>query len=306
VRDDERLLLEYGRSVLALEGQAVVHLLPALLPLLDGRRTVPELAGQLGVSAEPAIENAVELLARHDAITDGPPIAMEVPLSVRETAELLAANGHGSSPFAVLEALESSRVGIAGNGAPADDIARLLRRSGVGEIEPMPIAGVESVAAGADLVVASPRPHEQPELLELNALALATRAPWLQVLAFDGVMAAVGPLFVPRESCCHACYLTRRAANVPCRDDYELLSKAPAPYPSSPAVDYVLAGLAAMLALRWLSHRDPAMPGILHAIEYHPTPRLTRHVVHRVPRCEACSPISGLATPFPWSEDDDR
>jgi bacteriocin biosynthesis cyclodehydratase domain-containing protein len=275
-----------------------------LLPLLDGRRTIPELADELGLSAEPAIENAVELLARHDAVTDGPPIAPEVRLPVRATAELLSANGHGSSPLAVLEALASSRVGIAGNGAPADDIARLLRFSGVGDVEAMPVTGAEQVAARADLVVAAPAPQEQPELLELNALALATRAPWLQILAFDGVFAAVGPLFVPHESCCHVCYLTRRAANVPCRGEYELLSKAPAPYPESPAVGCVVAGLAATLALRWLSHRDPALPAILHALEYHPSPRLTRHVVHRVPRCEACSPITGLATPFPWSEDE--
>jgi bacteriocin biosynthesis cyclodehydratase domain-containing protein len=301
VHDEERLVLEYGGSVLAFEGRAVARLVPALLPLLDGERTVAELTTQLGLPAEPAIENALELLARHDALTEGPAVSAELPRPVRETAELLAANHRGSSPLGVLRTLASARVDIAGEGPRAAEIARLLRRSGVGGVEPLTAA--ETVAAGTSLVVAAPTPAEEPGLRELNALAIASEVPWLQVLAFDGVFAAVGPLFVPGESCCHVCYLTRRAANVPYRDDYNLLSSTAAPFPSSPALDAVVTGLAATLALRWLSHREGSLPGILHALEYHPTPRLTRHVVHRVPRCEVCSGMAGVAAPFPWSED---
>ena len=290
--------------MLAFEGRAVAHLVPALLPLLDGERTVSELTTQLGLEAGPAIEKALELLARHDALTEGPAVSAELPRPVRETAELLAANHRGSSPLAVLRTLTSARVGVAGEGGRAAEIGRLLRRSGVGGVEPLTAAGTPG--AGTTLVVAAPTPAEEAGLRELNALAIAADVPWLQVLPFDGVFAAVGPLFVPGESCCHVCYLTRRAANVPYGDEYRLLSSTAAPFPSSPALDAVVAGLAATLALRWLSHRDGSLPGILHALEYHPTPRLTRHVVHRVPRCEACSGIAGVSAPLPWSESGTR
>src|SRR5581483_3629358 len=66
VGDGDRLLLEHGSSLVVLEGAAVGALLPALLPLLDGTRTLDQLAERLGRAARPAIEQAVATLAEHD------------------------------------------------------------------------------------------------------------------------------------------------------------------------------------------------------------------------------------------------
>src|ERR1043166_1660931 len=62
---DDRLLLEHGQTVVALEGGAVRTLLPTLLPLLDGTRTHDDLVARLGVAVRPALELALEVLASH-------------------------------------------------------------------------------------------------------------------------------------------------------------------------------------------------------------------------------------------------
>ena len=87
VGDGERLLLEYAQSVVVLEGAAVQSLLPALLPLLDGTRSVDDLAARLGPPARPAIEAAVELLAEHGVVVAGP----DAPPDLRDAARAAAA-----------------------------------------------------------------------------------------------------------------------------------------------------------------------------------------------------------------------
>ena len=39
---------------------------------------------------------------------------------------------------------------------------------------------------------------------------LESRTPWSQVLPFNGRFAAIGPLFVPGQTCCAACFEQRR------------------------------------------------------------------------------------------------
>src|SRR6266849_5924849 len=50
------LALEHGHSVVRLDGAATRRLLPALLPLLDGTRTVDQVVTCVGEPARPAVE----------------------------------------------------------------------------------------------------------------------------------------------------------------------------------------------------------------------------------------------------------
>src|SRR5437899_2835659 len=102
---DDGLVLSYGDSVVVFEGRAAQRLLPVLLPLLDGRRTLDEIASELGASARPAIENAVALLDRHGLLTEPPASA--------GPAQLLAALG-GGVPSEAAGRLAASAVGILG------------------------------------------------------------------------------------------------------------------------------------------------------------------------------------------------
>ena len=72
VEDDARVLVEHGGTLVTLEGRAAGSLLPALLPLLDGTRTVDDVGAAVGERARPAVDRALELLAHHRLLVDGP------------------------------------------------------------------------------------------------------------------------------------------------------------------------------------------------------------------------------------------
>src|SRR5262249_54694325 len=84
--DGDRLLLEHGQSAVARDGPAVRTLLPQLLPLLDGTRSYDELAARLGVAARPALDHALETLASHGLLVEGP----AAPPDVRPAAHAVA------------------------------------------------------------------------------------------------------------------------------------------------------------------------------------------------------------------------
>ncbi|HET7045809.1 MAG TPA: TOMM precursor leader peptide-binding protein, partial [Gaiellaceae bacterium] len=128
-----------------------------------------------------------------------------------------------------------------------------------------------------------------PRLADWNRHAIAGGLPWLQVLPFDGRFAAIGPLFVPGETCCYECYRLRRSANVFCEPEYAALDGTPARYPLSPALLAALAGLGTHLAFTWIVQGDPQAVGIMFAFEWTRGPTVTGHHVYRVPRCPACS-----------------
>lgn len=287
--DDGGAVLRYAGSVLEFEGAGAKRLLPHLLPLLDGTRTVDEVVVELGEAARPAVEHALSLLRAHDLITAGAP--PDAAAGGRRTAELLAAVDAGGRSLADLHArLVAVEVRVLGIGPAAEPVARLLQASDV--------LAVDRLAWDDDpptdgLVVAVPASEELAELAAWNRRALA---PWLQVLPFDGRLAAVGPVIVPGQTACHECFLLRRDSTIaPSRD------RSAGRHSGSPALDAVLAGLAAHVALRWLVAGELADAGVLLAVDPGAELRCTRHFVHRVPRCPVCSPSAQRAAASPWS-----
>jgi bacteriocin biosynthesis cyclodehydratase domain-containing protein len=282
--------LRYGASALLFEGAAARTLLPRLLPLLDGTRTADDLAAELGPPVRPAVDHALDLLAGRGLLR------RRAPADDREdrarTVELLAATDPGArSPEELRDALGEATVSVLGDGSLAGDVGRLLLRAGVGAVER---------GWAADLVVAAPAPDDAGRLEEWNAEALAHGVPWLQLVPFDGSIAAVGPLFVPGETACHACFRLRRAVDGTAAGERQLRAH----HLSSPALDAAVAGLAASVAVQWLATHDSAAAGCLLALEPEPHLSLTRHAVYRVPRCPACSPLARTASLSPWGAED--
>ena len=297
VEDGDRLLLEHGRSVVVLEGRAVRALLPTLLPLLDGSRTVDELVTRLGVAARPAVERALDLLGTNGLLVEGPLPAIGAPRSARALAA-----AHGLAPSVAVERLRRATVGVVGGSPTGEAIARLLRTAGVGGVARTSWDGARAV----DLVVAAPTAEEAPSLTEWNAVALERGTRWLGVRPFDGLISTVGPLVVPGESACHVCLLHRLAAHVEYGDELARVeSTAPAAGEVAP-LEAVSAGVAAQLALGWVIGFDTTIPGVLYVIETRPALSLTANTVLRVPRCPACSIADTLAPPLPWHEAEPR
>jgi bacteriocin biosynthesis cyclodehydratase domain-containing protein len=160
-------------------------------------------------------------------------------------------------------------------------------------------AGLDADAGPATLTVVAPGGAELGLLAQVNETHLRSGQPWLQVLPSDGDAAMAGPLFVPGESACGRCFVLRRGANSGYEDEFDAIAAGPPRAGHPAALTSILAGLAAMLALRWLACADPTIPGVLYAIEVGTPIALSRHRVLRVPRCDACG-VSTSAPRNPW------
>ena len=296
VASDERLLLEFGGTVVTLEGAALKHLVPALLPLLDGTRTVDQIVGRLGGPARPAVEKALALLGQHGALTEGPPVTEDPPAFARTAEAFAAGRRDGPSPAEIRERLGGARIAVAGTTGLAEDVARLLFAGGVSAVESV---AWDAEGLGQDAAVAIAAPAELPLLRAWSRNRNDDGVAWLAVPPYDGRVAPVGPFVVPRETACFQCYELRRAATTDCREELRAIDSDGTPERSAPPLDAVVASTAALVLLRWLGGSDLVTPGAFYAFELSTPLSLQLHRVLRVPRCPACSPAAGAA-PLPW------
>jgi bacteriocin biosynthesis cyclodehydratase domain-containing protein len=270
VRDDGRCLVEKGGTVVTLEGRAASRFLPELLTLLDGTRRIDEIAAALGDA--PAVEHALSLLASHRLLVDGKD---DLDRPRTETP-----------------------VTVAGSGGGAERVAKVLALAGV---EPVAVRPLDGAPDGDAFVVAVPSAAEVPLLDGRNRAALERGAPWLQLLPFDGRFTIVGPLFLPGQSACRTCFVTRRASCSGFEEDFDLVEREPLRAKAPAPLELVAASLAALLVERWLTFRDPSLPGRLYALEAATVVRLSHERILRVPRCPDCGPPVRAAA-SPWFE----
>jgi bacteriocin biosynthesis cyclodehydratase domain-containing protein len=291
--DGDRLLVEHGQSVVALEGAAVRTLLPRLLPLLDGTRTQADLVAAVGVAATPALDHALETLASHGLLVEGP----VAPPDVRPAANAVAA-AFDLDPSVAAERLRAGSVGVAGSSPSGTEVAELLRLCGLGRVRRIR----PRRRAPVDLLVVAAAADEVDLLDAWNRAAHDAGTRWLAVRAYDGRFASVGPLVVPGESACHECVLLRRASNLEYGDDLRELEDVPLAAQADAAFDALVAALAAHVALRWIAGHDTTLPGVLYAVAARPALSVREHVVLRVPRCPVCSTAGTVAPRLPWHE----
>jgi bacteriocin biosynthesis cyclodehydratase domain-containing protein len=295
VEDGSRVLIEQGGMLVTLEGGAARALLPTLLPLLDGTRTRAELEETLGHAAAPAVDNALTLLAEHQLLVDGP---TEEGHPAGAAAAFTAAVVGTTTPAAAVDALEGARVAVVGSGSIARELARLLPLSGLPQVETL---SLDQEPAAGSFVVAAPAHDELDALSSLNDSRLERRDPWLQVLPYDGRFVIAGPVFVPGTSACQRCFVARRAAASGYDEDFDLVERTPRRAPLPAPLVSIAAGLAAVLAVRWLTTADPTLPGRFYALEAGMVVGLRFDRLLRAPRCAACGP-QAEAVPSPWFE----
>lgn len=291
LREDDRVLLEHGRTTVVFEGRAARRFLPALLPLLDGNRSVDAICEQIGPHVRPAVENALGLLARNGLLTAGPRLGPDE--GARETAESLAATSLSPAPVVEIAArLATVPLRLLGDEAACDGLARLLQCSGVATL----LGAPESARPG--LVVVGPGADRE----RWNGIALETRGHWLPFGDFDGRVVTVGPLIVPGETACFECFQLRRESTSGCAEELERLRQVPQPVMARPSLFAAAAALAADLVVRWIGVADPSLPGTVFTVGSEEGISIAAHSVLRVPRCPACSPAAGLAPLSPWHE----
>ena len=291
--EDGRIVLEYAQSAVVFDGGAAERLLPALLPLLDGEHSFSDIVATLGEPAAPAIEQALELLAEHRLLTSSLPAAADDTLRF-----LLATDRRAVDPADLATSLGRARVALAGSAGVGEELARVLRCSGIRRIEHGSLS--ERPPGTPEIVVAAPAAEELHELDEWNRQCLSEGTTWLALLPCDGRVAPVGPLFVPGETACYDCFRIRRASTCGYAQEFWSLEGSPAEAPDALPLRRAVAGIAGWVILRWLVGRDASLPGVVHALEIGSSLALAAHHVWRVPRCPSCSDTSGVAPPAPW------
>jgi bacteriocin biosynthesis cyclodehydratase domain-containing protein len=296
--EDGKVMLDYAQSAVVFDGAAAARLLPALLPLLDGEHAVSDIVEVLGDAAAPAIDQALALLAEHGLLCGPLPAASAFPERDETLRLLLATDRSGLDAVAVRHSLERAEVAIAGGAPLGEDVARLLRCSGVEQIEHVSLGA--SPCAARSLTVVAPAPAELGDLAAWNGACLAAGTVWLALLPCDGRVAPIGPLFVPGETACYDCFRIRRASTSGYAGEFWSLDAAPAAYPDCVPIRRAVAGLAGWLALRWLVGRTASLPGVVHVLELGPPVTVAVHHVWRVPRCASCSDSAETAPPSPW------
>ena len=286
----EGMLLEHGRSTVSFGGAAATRLLPVLLPLLDGERTVDEIVELVGRAAEPAVDNALTLLARHGLLTDGPPLPLDLEPALRRTALYLSQHAR-ESPALIAERLASARVLLEGEDELTAAVGGLLRRSGVVHSTADEPTFVATAGVAGD---ASPGRR--------NVLALDSGTAWLPYGGFDGRSASVGPLIVPRQTACYHCLVLRRDGSTACAAELRSLRAVPLNATHGPALMALVAAIAAERIVRWIGGRDPSLPGTVESVEVAPDLADSDETLLRVPRCPACSGLAEIGVPVPWHE----
>jgi ribosomal protein S12 methylthiotransferase accessory factor len=304
--DADGLWLLLNSRIVHLRGRGGRRLLKAL----DTPRTLDDLCDRLRPSNRGEVVAAVEALDRHgllDTLGGG-----DVPPFVR------ALSDRGADAAAVMSVMKTARVRVIGEGLLAEAAQDALQQYLDQRVEPVKPAEIDDFAAphAADATEATmvALDTEQPRLLdEINAWALRTRSPWL-LLSAAGFVARVGPLFLPRETACYACYRTRLDANLSAYDDYMRVmgpirdgrvQRAPAD-DLDPGIAAIAAGNAALeivlLLIARVSALRPSLPGAFadYSLLTHTT---SIHRVLKLPRCPACgASASGHPTIRAWME----
>lgn len=296
--EDGKVVLDYAQSAVVFDGAAAARLLPALLPLLDGEHAISDIVAVLGEPAAPAIDRALALLAEHRLLSGPLPAPSPFPDRDETFRLLLATDRSGLDALAVRDALERAHVKVAGSAPLGEDVARVLRCSGVEQIEHVSLGAPP--AATQALTLVAPTPAELPELDSWNRACLAGGIIWLALLPCDGRIAPIGPLFVPGETACYDCFRIRRASTSGYAAEFWSLDGVPAAQPDAVPIRRAVAGLAGWLALRWLVGQAASLPGVVHGLELGPPVTVATHHVWRVPRCASCSDTAAAGPPSTW------
>ena len=190
------LLVEGAAERQVLRGRAATTLLPGLLALLDGSRTVAEAAAELDVAPRAAGE-ACALLYACGLLDEGAdaPATGELATFVRRHVDTTRVNRSAEEALARIAATRVAVVAAPGVPVPAAE----LERSGFGVVD----------VADADLVVALGLGGA--ELAALDDACAARGIPWLRSAAHARTI-ELGPYFDRRHMACYRCFAATHGA----------------------------------------------------------------------------------------------
>ena len=219
--DEDGLLFVGTKEPQLIRGKAARDLLPRLIPHLNGRSTVEELAPRFPQLASGTIRNAVTLLYSRGLLEDGcpPPVPADLQDVDGFLGRFVDVTRVNRNRCEALDRLQASSVLVGGSEEAADLMQRQLAGSGIGRLGL--VKDSERNLRGCSLLVAVAT-READDLTSLLEQARQQRVWALHVRAAQDVV-QIGPLFMPGQVCCYRCM--HEIHDLPCGDaDQDLVS----------------------------------------------------------------------------------
>jgi SagB-type dehydrogenase family enzyme len=283
------LLVAGGGQREIFRGKTATLLLPRLLPLLDGTRSLADLEARLRPARPEVVRDAVWLLYFRGLLEEGPSEAdraderawAEAGLDrqLRFFGRYTDVNRASANRYGTQRRLERSRVLVAGPEALADPLSRALACRGVGGVAVASLSDatdLEAALSGLHLVIAVAGEEQPHPWSRLDRTCRSRGVPWIRaVIAADAV--EIGPRFSPHETACYRCATRFLAAPPPRR----------AEDPTARAAGLAYLELATLMDLSALFSTE--LDDRARRLEL-TTGRLVDTCVLRLPRCRACGP----------------
>ncbi len=300
---DERLQLRGAELAYTIRHAFLIDVFRAIEPLLDGTRTVDEIAeaGEPDIAGTTAVFLLKMLQANGLLQAGGDDDATTAEALVQWERQLRFLGHFLADPAAAQATLLQARVAVVGDPALAAEVEAALGSLGVASAVTAAPGEIRSPGelAGADLVIAC---QESPGFAFFDAVndaCLGRGTRWLRV-AVLGTTAQLGPTFVPYETCCYTCFDLRVRSHEPDLDGFSAY-RAHAEVADEGALAPLRAALAAEAALeaaRTLTgFAPPVTIGRFYELDAQ-TPKRVGHDVLKVPRCPSCG--AGGPPREPW------
>lgn len=207
------LLIEGAGERQVLRGPAATALLPRLLPLLDGTRTLPEVAALLPELRAQSLHDAVALLYTRGVLEDAAAgVALPEDADPNQVAffrrSVDVTRVHRSGSCAVARLSESHIAAVAfgdQDGSVLRQLTSGLESAGVRRVDALDRDEVPR--AGTGLVVALVLGQEPTEALRrLDEACARAGVPWLRAAVYAAGVAELGPYFESGETACYDCF----------------------------------------------------------------------------------------------------
>lgn len=321
---DHILMYREGRGV-NLRPHAGLALLPRLVELLDGSRTVDALVEQLAEFGSSPVLASLARLQELGLLEDG---ADPEPSTEPAAATRTLLSHVTSDPSAAMEALAAASVVVFDLGLVARCLRSMLEASGVGQLSTPQIAEVVAprptpATAPSPLTAPSLRPfaaavpagprfgdirpllggvslavvaldHPDPGLMEAVNTACIDAEVALLPVALVGWEGHLGPTYVPGRTACYRCFDLRAKSNLSSYEQHVLyedaLRRRPGQQPFGwlPHFPNLLAGMAATEVIKVVtSCYPPTTYGRCLVVDLLMS-ETEGHDVLRVPGCPAC------------------
>jgi SagB-type dehydrogenase family enzyme len=246
------LLVAGGYADITLRGKSVSTILPALMPLLNGRLTIKEIAGRLPNYSEQAVRDTITLLYMRGILEEGRTYTTNITKEKLQWfkpqldfySRYTDVTRYSRNRLEVLERLQHSRIALVANSPAAYELATGLVELGIGQLNIVLLNATEADARWTALKQASPFTQvqfydgglsacAQPEawlvgqnmllfvglpwdgstIRHLNQLALAYKV-ILQCGLFDNGTIEIGHVYYPDQSPCYECANLQGALNL--------------------------------------------------------------------------------------------